>query len=168
MPRKPRSHVRILMYRTWPINNDLQDLKLVFNFHLVQVNLFLKATSNANHCCLLFFLQSREHVTSCTIPVLRNFKARMRNSWYDIKKLTNFTKIPLVQIKINFFLTSSKNLVTSYTLLSITNHDDPAWLCFLTSSKVYFVVSASAILLLELMKWLLRLRRPYTSPQAPR
>ena len=57
-------------------------------------------------------------------------------------------------MKINFCLTSSKNLVTSYTLLSITNHDDPAWLCFLTSSKVYFFVSASSILLLELTKWL--------------
>ena len=88
-----------------------------------------------------------------SIPVLRNFNARMRNSWYYIKKLTDFTKIPLVHIKINFCLTSSKNLVTSYTLLSMTNHDDPAWLCFLTSSKVYFFVSASAILLPELMKW---------------
>ena len=89
-----------------------------------------------------------------SIPVLRNFNARMRNSWYYIKELTDFTKIPLVHIKINFCLTSSKNLVTSYTLLSMTNHDDPAWLCFLTSSKVYFFVSASAILLPEVMKWL--------------
>ena len=98
----------------------------------------------------------------------------MRNSWCDIKKLTDFTKIPLVQIKRNFCLTSSKNLVTSYTLLSITNHDDPAWLCFLTSSKVYFFVSTSAILLPELMKWLSHcacacgISRPRLLGKAPR
>ena len=63
MPRKPRSHVRILMYQAWPINIDFQDLNLVFNFDLAQVNLFLKATSNAHHCWLQLFLQSREHVT---------------------------------------------------------------------------------------------------------
>ena len=52
MPRKPRSHVRILMYQAWPINISFQDLNLVFNLDLVQVNLFLKATSNAHHCWL--------------------------------------------------------------------------------------------------------------------
>ena len=54
-------------------------------------------------------------------------------------------------------LTSSKNFVTSKTLLWITNQDDPATLCDLTSSKVIFF-NPSAIFLTNERNRLLELK----------
>lgn len=68
-------------------------------------------------------------------------------------------------------LTSSKNLVTSNTWLCITNHDDPATLCFLTSSRLNFFVAVSStfsivirISLLHTAHDLSSLPSPFASP----
>lgn len=81
------------------------------------------------------------------IKLLLNLKKFLTDMLYSDPVLHHMANLRIESfpavVELKPFLTSSKNLVTSKTLLWITNHDEPAALCFWTSSKViFFTLSA--------------------------